>query len=705
MAVIDLDPTALFKALEPAPKPDAPGPPKEAPPKDHERRRSLVRLEEQAADDRPLLTIDEARAEIRTKMTEYLAMEHPTHMLLIALPPGSGKTTEAVRQAEQFAMDLRGRVLYAGPRHELWGDLLRESTFPASAHPAWWYHWQPHAAGDPDTGQGQTCRWARQFREWTERGHKGFHFCQKQHVCGYDYINDLCVYHGQKKRQQPIVFVQHQDIVLGHPFLEQTRLLIGDESPLSAFLHDWRIPTHAIIPSSIFPDDSRSGAPELLLDADTLDLLRALRDLVDRAPQAQDGTPAVAWHGPALLDRLGGAEHVHATCADALLSAELFQVPTLRGGPDAVDHVPYAHLWPLLIRLRDEADEACAGRDYITRVRVDRAGLRLLLRRLPEEGERRLPRHIIWLDATANVDLYKVMFDRDVVAVAPQVQMAGQVFQVYASLNNRDTVLGDDIPAGETKRGKNRSGKRADLDRQVTQIVQSRGYHRAAVVTYKDLKTLFRTYDTAHFYGLRGSNAFTEHDALIVVGTPQPTIESLIDQAAMLLQERMRPFTRDWSDQVQRYGQLSFGYPVSGFHHDPELHALLQQAREAELIQAAHRVRPLYRPVDVWLLTNLPLRDLPPDELLSLNDLFDAPAGVDRERWIEVEALAARQGIVTAADLVNELKLPERTARRWIDAASAHPGWRAVTQPSSGGRPMRGIVRTFAADFRPRVNK
>ena len=674
------------------------------PPIDHERRRGVVKLKPVDCSPQPILSIDAARAEIRAKMDEYLAMDHAAHMLLVALPPGSGKTTEAVRQAEQFAMQLRGRVLYAGPRHELWTDLMRESTFPAAARDAWWYHWQSHRAGDPDTGQGQTCRWARQFREWTERGHQGIQFCRKPHVCGYDYINEQCVYHAQKERQQPIVFVQHQDIVLGHPFLKHAQLLIGDENPQSAFLHDWRIPAHALIPSSIFPTDGHT----VLLDADTLNLLRDLRDLVDRAPQHVDGTAATAWQGEALLAMLGGPEHVHTVCDEALLANELFQVPPLRGGPDAVDSVPYAHLRPLLLHLRNEAAEALAGRAYVSRVRITRAGLRLLLRRQPESSDRRLPDHIIWLDATANTDVYELMFDRKVVPIAPRVQMAGRVYQVTASLNNRDTMLGEDVPAVDGKRGKNRSAKRADVSAQVAQIVSTHGYTRPAVVTYKDLKALFqaRGYDTAHFYGLRGSNAFTSHDALIVVGTPQPTIEGLIDQAAMLHQERMRPFNATWSDQVVRYGAHAFGYAVSGFHYDDELHALLQQSREAELIQAAHRVRPLFRPVDVWLLTNLPLADLPPDALLNLNDLYDAPHGVNRARWTEVEALATRLGgKITTADLVTHLHLPERTAQRWIDAASHHPAWKVRMLPSDGGRPMRVLVRTFAPDFPPRVNK
>ncbi len=696
----------LARALADAfdlPDPHAPDGPVGQPPPERERRRGLIPLEPVATDETPLLTIDEARALIRAEMEAYLAMTHPTYMLLIALPPGAGKTTEAVRQAERFAQETRGRVLYAGPRHELWGDLQRESTIPAEARDAWWYHWQPHTAGDPETGQGQTCRWAREFAEWTRRGHKGFHFCQKPRVCGYEYIEHHCVWHAQKKRKQPIVFVQHMDVVLGHPFLDTCALLIGDESPLGAFLHDWQIPAEAIIPGSVYGDEAGNRAPELTLDADTLELLLALRTLTDRPPLDDDGQPASDWRGPALLRRLGGAGTVHQVCRDAVIGLEHLAVPTLPGGtPSGVDQVPYAHLIPLLIRLRDEAEEAMHGRDSVSRVRVDRRGLRLLLRRSQE----RLPRHVIWLDATANPDLYRAMFDRDVKVVAPRVQMAGEVHQVYASLNNRDALVGEDVakdPDTGRTRAKYRSAKRADVRDQVRQICAIQGYTRAAVITYKDLKAEFAAYDTAHFYGLRGSNAFTQHDALIVVGTPQPAIESLADQAAMLHQERRRPFTTTWSEEVRRYGDLPAGYAVSGFWHDGDLHALLLQAREAELVQAAHRVRPLFRPVDVWLLTNLPLPDLPPAAVWSASDLYQAPPGVDATRWPDVMALAD-DGPVTAADLVRVLGLAERTARRWIEAAADYPGWRVVTQPSDGGRPMRALVKTFTADFRPRVN-
>lgn len=703
MSIVD---RALAELERPAPTLPS-GPLQDPPAEPRDRRRGLIKLPPLRHVPEPVLSIDEARAHIRAEMDAYLAMTNPTHMLLIALPPGSGKTTEAVRQVERWAQDLRGRVLYAGPRHELWDDLMRESTIPADARDYWWYHWQPHTAGDPETGQGMTCRFARPFAEWTARGHVGFQFCRKGNVCGRDnYINERCVWHRQKRQTQPIVFVQHADLILGHPFLKTAGLVVGDESPLSAFLRDWRIPARAIIPPTVFPGED-GEPPELALSSEAIELLRRLRDLVDRTPP---GTPPYAWEGPELLAQLGGAEHVRDVCDAEVFALGDLEAPRLRGGPDGVDSVPYNHLVDLLQLLLREAREAADGADYVRRVRVTPGGLQLLLRRRQDLLSRQVTRHVIWLDATANTDLYRLMFDRDVHVVAPRVQMAGRVYQVHASLNNRDTLIGEDVPApAPNKRGKPRSSKRQDVRDQVDQLVRAHGHQRPAVITYKPLTAHFSPYETAHFGNLRGSNRMRECDSLMLVGTPQAPLNELRDQAAMLHQQRMRPFDTSWSEEIRRYGALPWGYAASGFYGEPALHALLLQNREAELVQAAHRVRPLFRPVSVYLLTNLPLPDLPPDELLSLNDVYDAPPGVDAARWPLVEALAARLGgRMTAADLMSDpaLQLPERTARRWIEALRGHQGWAVTDQERPGrGRPVRVAVRTFAPDFRPRVNK
>lgn len=665
----------------------APAAPTEAPPKDHERRRERIRMERDAAGEQPKLTIDEARALIRQKMTEYLAMPEPKHILLIALPAGSGKTYEAVRQAELWAAQrIRGRVLYAGLRHNLWDDLMGASTIPAEARDNWWYHWHPHTEGDPETGLGQTCRYARQFRAWVERGYAGIEFCKKRSVCA-SYLKQ-CVYHGQKNQPQPIVFVQHADIALGHPFLEHASLLIGDESPLDAFLYPWLIPGRDIVPPEVWKGES--------LDTDLIELLRGLRDLVDRPPPRPTGKRPLAWEGAALIEHLGGAARVVAVCKEVTIArSERAYTPTL-WGPDQAESMPYWHLEHLIPRLRQAAEDYAAGQESVARVRVDAEGL-TILRRHPIPN---LPPHVIWLDATANPDLYRDVFgtDRTIEVVAPAVQLQGRVYQVWPSLNNKDTLIGADQPKEGKKPAKRRSAKRDNIDRQVGHIIRSHGYSKPAIVTYKDFTGQFGEYDTAHFGGLRGTNRLQNCDALIVIGTPQAAIPTLVDQAAMLHQERHRPFETDWSDRPQRYIGHDYGYPVSGFWHDTTLQALLVQTREAELVQAAYRARPLFRPVDIWLLTNLPLAALPPDELLDFRDLFDAPLGVDVHRWPDVLRMldtAGEQGI-SAEDIRVQMELPASTAHRWFDVLKRQPGVCTARRPGTTGRPTTVCVKSFS---------
>lgn len=671
------------------------GPPTGEPPKDHDRRRGLVPLPyEQEQHAEPALSIDECRTLIRHKMTEYLMTPDPTYKLLIALPPGGGKTTEAVRQAELMA-NAGQRILYAGPRHNIWDDLMRASTIAEANRDQFWYHWQPHTAGDPETGQGQTCRYAWQFKKWVERGHEGIDFCSHPKVCGWPYINNACIYHRQKLQPQPIVFVQHLDIALHHPFLKKTNILIGDESPLSAFLYPWRIEPRDIVPSGLF--SSEEHAPDTAL----IELVEALRTLVDSAPPINPETkkPFPAWEGQLLLGQLGGAEHVLDVCdehskIDVTAKAA---VPAI-WSPDQAETVPCWYLDQLLPLLKVEAREAVAGHEYVHRVRVDRQGLTLLLRRRQDQ----LPSHVIWLDATANPRMYRDIFGGEIEVVAPRVKMTGKVYQVHARLNNKDRLVGGN--AERTTRIDHAAERKA-VQQQVDQIVRIGRYQRPATISFKAIIDEFG-YESAYFGGLRGSNRLQDCDALIVVGTPQAGIPTLRDQAAMLLSGRTLPFDMTWSDRILPYPGHPYGYAASGFWHDKTLQSLLQETRESELVQAAHRVRPLYRPVDVWLLTNLPLAQLPPDRLFSLPELFGSPKGVDPYRWPAVlDLVAMTEDGISADELRKALDLPVRTAERWFAALCTYPGVIVRERPAKTGRPARVCVKDLSADFPPRLYK
>jgi len=306
-----------------------------------------------------------------------------------------------------------------------------------------------------------------------------------------------------------------------------------------------------------------------------------------------------------------------------------------------------------------------------------------------------LPPHVIWLDATANHRLYETLFRRPVKVIKPEVPLEGRVRQVWAGLNNKHR-----LDEGT------RSGPKIDHVKQQIARILGHGYQNPGYVSYKDLVATLAPEGTtpdmlAHFGGNRGTNRLQDCDCLIVVGAPQPQTGQLLDMAAMLYHERDEPFNAEWTTLDRPFAKQPWAWPIGGFWDDADLQTLLDQCRESELIQAIHRARPLIRDVDVWLLTNVPLEDTPV-ELVSLRELFGAPADVDPYRWPEVVALAqeriATTGIVTTADLVEAKYCQKPAAKRYIETLAAQHGWDIVRAPAEGcGQPPLGCVKNKTA--------
>lgn len=652
------------------------GPLRDPPPEKFTRRGLTLRPAPADTDD-DWIDLDELETVLMDATARYLRDPDPGHVLLLAAPAGGGKTRLGVRLAERVAAGGH-RVLYAGPRRDFFAD-----TQALAQRPAWWYQWLPRQGGDSETGEPMTCRWPEQMAAWLERGYPAMDFCANPRVCGWSYIRERCAYHRQKETATDIVFGQHAHVALGHPLMDRFGLVIGDELPLGAFLHPWRIPSPSIVP----PD---------MDDEDLIALLRNLRFLCANPP---DG--ATGWEGAGLYRALpGGPAAVIATLEAAHIPASASVLsPQVRNAGQA-DEAPYAHLLQLAPLMLREARRVAQGLDVIPRVRCAPDGLTLRLRHAPAN----LPRHVVWLDATGDGAIYQTLLGRPVEVVRPKVRLTGRVYQVWASANNRGAVL-DDRPdaAGETK-GR---AKQAALQAQIARIVATRGYQSPATITYKPIgDSLLPGAPHTHFGGNRGTNRLEGCDALFVVGAPLPTLAAIQDTAAMVFFERDEPFRRDWhAIDVPFTGQAA-AHSVGGFWDDPDLTTLLQQLREAEIAQAAHRARPLRRDVDVWLLTNVVVPGLPV-ELVSLAALFGAVdaagrelVGIDPYRWPAVLALpATADDPLTFGRMEAELNISGKTARRWYQALKDTGRYTEIDVAASSrrGPKPRGLVKTFDA--------
>ena len=295
-------------------------------------------------------------------------------------------------------------------------------------------------------------------------------------ICGTAYVDNGCPWHAQKRQAGPVIFGQHAH-VLAHPLRFHT--VIGDESPIGAFLHEWSIPGRAIVPEGI--DPSSAIAPLLC----TLDALS--RDATSRA-------------GTSLLDLLGGAQRVLDVCEafsdapDAILEHAAPLVPTLQAVEDA-ERAGYFHVPALVTLLRQEARAQLESGGCAGRVIVSDGRLILLQRRATSQH---LPPHVLWLDATASTRLYEVVFGRRALAVDAMPALQGTVHQVWSRANAKSYCTGD--------------AAIRQLGEQVRTIM-SRGYRRAALITYREIAgKVAPGLPALHFYAARGTNAFEDCD-------------------------------------------------------------------------------------------------------------------------------------------------------------------------------------------------
>lgn len=182
----------------------------------------------------------------------------------------------------------------------------------------------------------------------------------------------------------------------------------------------------------------------------------------------------------------------------------------------------------------------------------------------------------------------------------------------------------------------------------VKALIKMRGYRDVAVITHKAVEPFAREIlglteaDTMHFGNLRGRNDFQHKEALFVLGTPSWGGAAVMHAAAALEPNRIEPFFEigpdgkpqpNWVPMQHEYRlsarglalwQEVHGAQYNGaaryvnYYKDPMLAAIHFQTREAELLQAVYRARPLSNPADVWIFSPIPL-----DE--EIDGLFDDP--------------------------------------------------------------------------------
>jgi len=126
---------------------------------------------------------------------------------------------------------------------------------------------------------------------------------------------------------------------------------------------------------------------------------------------------------------------------------------------------------------------------------------------------------------------------------------------------------------------------------------------------------------TAHFGALRGLNSFEHCETVVVMGREQPSAQAIEALTRPFCADDPAPFLPVGEYVPQTRGRRMrepevFNLIEVQVHFDARCQTVLEQIREAEMVQAIDRVRPVFNRRKIFVLNNLPL-DLTVDRALT----------------------------------------------------------------------------------------
>jgi hypothetical protein len=662
-----------------------------------------------------LLSPEEAKARLREIVERFFFRQRdaqgqvPARQLLVRSPPGLGKTKEAMEWATRYQTEQtqspsisrlsRLDITPAGawqqvaifvPRHELAREVKeiiernREALGATVEVPV--LRGRDNGA---DEGQAPCRRW----REARELGSKGLPVYSN--LCRRRYKGEAseCPYYGdceyirawRAAYNAPYVILVHSHLGIGW---ESTGIVRGaaafgdDDRPRSepsfnpadaAIIVCDEDPTASLIEKHWLEKDAVRAIGEQNLGEHILAGLETPGGLLDHL-RANGITPEQLRSVAARLRREERRQGkiTEPSAGEGVLSEAISSAP------------PLVRLSRVLERLADELASGRQGPAYS--LLADRDRLIAQGRRPWRFRQRRL----LVLDGTANAEILKQFVPSLVAAPEIRVRRNARVIQV----SNATFYKGSLIKRAPGPDGKATPEPKARLLEVGDFIEKTARKGKTLVVTNRPVRCAltgedghgslpisapYRGADVAHFGNLRGSNEFERHEIVIILGRDEPAVRDAERRAMAIWHDTkepircIRPDLRghyNYPNRMRRY-VFSDGRIKSGsvsMHPDPRVQAVVEQAREAEMLQATDRLRLIHteKRKTVYILCSVPL-DIQIDELVTWKQLTgdrrlsEALAECDARGW-DALPLAAKE----LARLFLDLWPTKKAAERWI---------------------------------------
>lgn len=621
------------------------------------------------------IPIADVRAVMVDRMLEFMRRKVKRPALqLMRVPAGAGKTYAAIDAVQTLDKVDGKRVLWAAHNHDMFSQIEAMPNYRRG----WWFHWRGMASDyDENT---KMCRYHKEQALWCHKGYQSFQLClQLCSVCGH--MQCECPYRLQTKhaKNYPLVFAMHQHLTYGVNAGSFWATVI-DELPLNSFISERVIP-----------------ASELNVGGSGY-----LADLTAKLAELAAGKEYLK--GPALFILIGD---ILSRCYDQIdAEYELPRTPQIYA-PDDVEKLPYAYALEFLERASAEWHAWQAGwLAWESKVGIDDRGLWMLQRSSPWAE---LPSRIVALDATASPDIYAQIFpETDIEVYAPAIERRGRIYQIANRLNGKGTMTDDNSAA---------ANEALEI---VKSLVSERGYQNVGVVTHKDTRGPFEIeFGEArvfHFYAARGVNDLEEADAVFVIGTPSPNNNALLKQA-VALSDSINPLAEykdglpvmPWHAAQRAYRETTKTRaemkdtiphrPVAGFWKHPILRVLHEQYRNAEIVQAIYRARPLTNDCDVWFLGSVPLDAIAIDRVYGLpGEALNSPEGISWQNWLALQPwleVRLAQGETITVEMLAKVsgKSPAYVRNsKWLQAILEFDArWEPVAIMGKRGRPRQDI--------------
>ena len=241
-----------------------------------------------------------------------------------------------------------------------------------------------------------------------------------------------------------------------------------------------------------------------------------------------------------------------------------------------------------------------------------------------------LPTPTVILDATGKPEIYERLFDARPLVYAPTMRLENRVTQVYSTSGSYESLR-----QAVFRKHMLDLLRKVVMEEPCTLVICKQALER-------HLKPVLpKAAGITHFYGHRGSNAFQDFQRVVIFGMPGMTPETIQRYAGALFW--MDDLSTDADFVVRRYAGNDVGVQVL-VYKEPLIQAIVETAREDEVLQAIHRIRPgLDADKDIYLFTNLVIPELPVRRLVSVDDLKGTRGHSAKERRLSLLTTLARE--------------------------------------------------------------